>query len=307
MNTVNFQRTVSDASSFWLPALTSPADLVLATYFFAFQLYCDFSGYSDLAIGAAKVLGFDLMTNFRRPYLSASVREFWAERRHLSLAAWFRDYLYIPLGGSRVSRLRRYLNVMIVFLVSGLWHGANWTFVVWGGLHGFYLALERMFGIGKERAAWAGAGAIEWVRRIVSIVVTFHLVTLAWIFFRSPNIAAAFDYLRGIARFEDLAAVGPIPFVAAAAVLALDIPQYVTGRHTALMRLPFQFARWITGPTEDLRRVTWAPGARATEDADGHLVGLFDGQWALDYTREKNPTLQFHDIAPIGDAVAAGV
>jgi D-alanyl-lipoteichoic acid acyltransferase DltB (MBOAT superfamily) len=106
-------------SAYALPAFTSPADLVLGTYFFAFQLYCDFSGYSDMAIGAAKVLGIDLAQNFRRPYFSTSVPEFWAQRWHLSLAGWFRDYMYIPLGGSRGSRLRRYANVLAVFLVSG--------------------------------------------------------------------------------------------------------------------------------------------------------------------------------------------
>ena len=112
-------------TAYALPAFTAPADLVLATYFFAFQLYCDFSGYSDMAIGAAKVLGIDLAQNFRRPYFSTSVPEFWAQRWHLSLASWFRDYMYIPLGGSRVSRFRHYANVLAVFLVSGLWHGAN--------------------------------------------------------------------------------------------------------------------------------------------------------------------------------------
>ena len=125
-------------TAYALPAFTAPADLVLATYFFAFQLYCDFSGYSDMAIGAAKVLGIDLAQNFRRPYFSTSVPEFWAQRWHLSLASWFRDYMYIPLGGSRVPRLRHYVNVLAVFLVSGPWHGANWTFVVWGGLNGLY-------------------------------------------------------------------------------------------------------------------------------------------------------------------------
>ncbi|MFW6206354.1 MAG: MBOAT family O-acyltransferase, partial [Gemmatimonadota bacterium] len=125
-------------------AFASPADLVIATYFFAFQLYCDFSGYSEMAIGAAKILGIDLMENFRRPYLSTSTPEFWSDRWHLSLATWFRDYMYIPMGGSRVPTLRKYGNVMAVFLVSGLWHGAAWTFVVWGGLNGLYHVLSVM-------------------------------------------------------------------------------------------------------------------------------------------------------------------
>jgi len=116
----------------------SPGDenglaLLLATYFFAFQIYCDFSGYSDIAIGAARVMGYDLMENFRTPYLSKSIREFWS-RWHISLSTWFRDYLYIPLGGNRVPQVRWFLNLFIVFVVSGFWHGANWTFLIWGAL-----------------------------------------------------------------------------------------------------------------------------------------------------------------------------
>lgn len=124
--------------------------LLAATYFFAIQIYCDFSGYSDVAIGAARVLGFTLMTNFDRPYASASVAEFW-RRWHISLSTWFRDYLYIPLGGSRVGRMRWALNVMVVFLVSGFWHGANWTYLAWGGLHGLFLIGSRALSAVRER------------------------------------------------------------------------------------------------------------------------------------------------------------
>src|ERR1043165_6740014 len=114
---------------------------IVATIFFAFQIYCDFSGYSGIALGAAKVLGIDLMENFRRPYLATSIKDFWS-RWHISLSTWFRDYLYIPLGGSRVKMPRHILNLLIVFMVSGLWHGANWTFLIWGALHGLYLTGE---------------------------------------------------------------------------------------------------------------------------------------------------------------------
>ena len=107
--------------------------LITATFFFAIQIFCDFSGYSDIAIGAARIMGFKLMNNFNRPYYAKSVAEFW-QRWHISLSRWFRDYLYIPLGGKRVSQARWYLNLFIVFLISGLWHGANWTFVIWGAL-----------------------------------------------------------------------------------------------------------------------------------------------------------------------------
>ena len=110
--------------------------LLIATIFFSFQIYCDFAGYSNIAIGAAKIMGFDLMTNFTRPYFSSNIHEFW-QRWHISLSTWFRDYLYIPLGGNRVGKFRNYVNILITFVVSGLWHGANWTFVIWGALHGF--------------------------------------------------------------------------------------------------------------------------------------------------------------------------
>ena len=166
--------------------------LILATFFFAFQIFCDFSGYSDIAIGAARVMGFKLMTNFNRPYQATSVSEFW-KRWHISLSTWFRDYLYISLGGNRVSIPRWYFNLFIVFLVSGLWHGANWTFVVWGALHGFYLIFALMTQKWRHRVAarigWLNG---KWVNR----AVTFVLVDFAWIFFRANNIHDAL-YISG--------------------------------------------------------------------------------------------------------------
>jgi D-alanyl-lipoteichoic acid acyltransferase DltB (MBOAT superfamily) len=174
-----------------------PADLVLATYFFAFQLYCDFSGYSDIAIGASKVLGFDLIENFRRPYLSRSVPEFWGARWHLSLASWFRDYLYIPLGGGRVSPFRRAFNVMIVFLVSGLWHGANWTFVVWGGLNGVYTAVASLFA-GTFRRLGRIVPLPAPVRAVFAALATFHLVLLTWVFFRAASLSDATTILSRV-------------------------------------------------------------------------------------------------------------
>jgi alginate O-acetyltransferase complex protein AlgI len=178
------------------PTFASPADLVIATYFFAFQLYCDFSGYSDIAIGTARVLGFDLMENFRRPYLSTTVREFWASRWHLSLSAWFRDYLYIPLGGSRVATWRLYLNLMIVFLVSGLWHGANWTFVVWGGLNGLYQVIGLMLTRGRRRAERDTHRSA--VTSLVGGIVTFHLVLITWVFFRAASLSDAVTVLSRV-------------------------------------------------------------------------------------------------------------
>ena len=129
--------------SFKIVAFAPPVELLISTYFFAFQIYCDFSGYTDIALGISSLFGLELMENFRRPYLSRSTAEFWAERWHISLGRWFRDYLYIPLGGSRAGALRRAINIMVVFLVSGLWHaglgyGVGWTFLVWGALNGAY-------------------------------------------------------------------------------------------------------------------------------------------------------------------------
>ena len=157
--------------------------LVLATVFFTIQIYCDFSGYSDIAIGTAKLLGVNLMTNFKSPYFSASVREFWS-RWHISLSTWFRDYVYIPLGGNRVGKIRHSLNLMITFLVSGLWHGANWTFVVWGGIHGGAQIVENAIIPKKEKK---GTG-IAWLIRVLFV---FAFASFAWIFFVSNSVGDA--------------------------------------------------------------------------------------------------------------------
>lgn len=165
--------------------------LTLATVFFAFQVYCDFSGYSDMAIGAAQVLGFRLMDNFRRPYFATSVRDFW-RRWHISLSTWFRDYLYIPLGGSRASRTAWVRNILVVFLLAGLWHGANWTFIAWGGLHAVYMIVSRATDHFRADArARLGLDHAPRTTRILQTLTTFVLVTFAWIFFRAADMADA--------------------------------------------------------------------------------------------------------------------
>lgn len=172
--------------------------ILLATLFFAFQIYCDFSGYSDIAIGAARVMGFNLMENFRRPYLARSPAEFW-RCWHISLSTWFRDYLYIPLGGSRVSVMRWYLNLLIVFLVSGLWHGAAWTFVLWGGLHGLYMVGDvATQGLRGKLTHRLGLARRPTISEILGWTVTFSLVCLAWIFFRANSVADAFLLLHNL-------------------------------------------------------------------------------------------------------------
>lgn len=159
--------------------------LLLATLFFTIQIYCDFSGYSDIAIGTAKLMGIDLMTNFKSPYFSASIKEFWG-RWHISLSTWFRDYVYIPLGGNRVNNIRHAVNLILTFLVSGLWHGANWTFVLWGGIHGIAQVIENSLWGKRERIV--KVRGFVW---LIQVGVIFCFCVIAWIFFRASSISDA--------------------------------------------------------------------------------------------------------------------
>ena len=170
--------------------------LLVATLFFTFQIYCDFSGYSDIAIGAARVMGFTLMENFRTPYAARSISEFW-RRWHISLSSWFRDYLYIPLGGNRVGLSRQYFNQFFVFLMSGLWHGAKWTFVIWGALHGLYLILARWRDKWMEKQGVKLPEEKPWYQAL-QVALTFGLVMLTWVFFRANATGDAFQILAKI-------------------------------------------------------------------------------------------------------------
>ena len=166
--------------------------LIIATVLFAFQIYCDFAGYSYIAIGAARVMGITLMENFRQPYFSQSISEFW-RRWHISLSTWFRDYLYIPLGGNRVAEWRWYFNLLIVFIVSGIWHGANWTFIIWGALHGLYLICSLVFTPGRTALIhWFRLNRHPMILQCVRRCTVFALVCFAWIFFRANNVGDAF-------------------------------------------------------------------------------------------------------------------
>jgi len=178
-----------------LPAST----LVLGAVFFAFQIYGDFSGYSDIAIGVARIFGFKLMRNFAYPYFSRDIGEFW-RRWHISLSTWFRDYLYIPLGGNRGSKWKQFRNVIAIFVVSGFWHGANWTFIVWGALNALYF-LPLMFS-GKNRQNMGVTAEGRWLPRpkeFLQISLTFALTCLAWVFFRAESVTHAFAYLTNMA------------------------------------------------------------------------------------------------------------
>jgi D-alanyl-lipoteichoic acid acyltransferase DltB (MBOAT superfamily) len=208
--------------SFAIAAFASPIELLVSVYFFAFQIYCDFSGYADIAIGVSLLFGIQLMENFRRPYLSRSTAEFWADRWHISLGRWFRDYLYIPMGGGRAGALRRYANLMTVFLVSGLWHaglgyGVGWTFLVWGAINGAY----QWAGLATQ-SLWRRAGeALPRVRAsaallVLRVLLTFHLIAISWVFFRAKSLGDAWLILKKIGmRLADMPALlAKYPFTA---------------------------------------------------------------------------------------------
>jgi alginate O-acetyltransferase complex protein AlgI len=174
--------------------------LLIATYLFAIQIYCDFSGYSDIAIGVARMLGVNLMVNFRTPYLSKGIREFWS-RWHISLSTWFRAYLYVPLGGNRISKLRTSFNLFLVFIISGFWHGAAWTFIIWGALHGFYVLIELQLVKFKwwSRYIIQRRGLMHWF----GVLILFHLVLLGWVFFRSESVEQATKILTDISTLSE--------------------------------------------------------------------------------------------------------
>jgi D-alanyl-lipoteichoic acid acyltransferase DltB (MBOAT superfamily) len=172
--------------------------LLLGAIYFAFQIYGDFSGYSDIAIGTARLLGFDLMTNFDMPYFSKNVAEFW-KRWHISLSSWFRDYVYIPLGGNRRSLLRNILNVFVVFTLSGFWHGANWTFIIWGALNGLFFI--PLFVFGKNKVKLETVSYNRWfpsIKELFQMGWTFFLICITWVFFRAESLGKAINYLANI-------------------------------------------------------------------------------------------------------------
>ena len=176
----------------------SGSTLVIGVLFFAFQIYGDFSGYSDIAIGTARLMGIDLMRNFAFPYFSRDIAEFW-RRWHISLSTWFRDYLYIPLGGSRGNTFSKVKNTFIIFIVSGFWHGANWTFIVWGALNAIYFLPLLLLKRNRKNLETIGQGKLlPSFKELLSMMVTFALTLLAWIFFRAENVGEAFIYLSTI-------------------------------------------------------------------------------------------------------------
>jgi alginate O-acetyltransferase complex protein AlgI len=230
----NYLSTELVDDMFFDPTSYSGPDLLLGLYGYAVQIYCDFSGYSDIAIGVAALLGYHFKPNFNQPYRAASLREFW-RRWHISLSSWLRDYLYKPLGGSRHGRFNTYRNLMITMLLGGLWHGAAWTFIIWGAIHGTVLAVERMiFGTARETVPApavmaAGDGVVAAsgpppgsyaLRKALGVFVTFNIVCLAWIFFRAESLDYAMQYLQGLTHWSS-PVVRATPFLAALVMVSL--------------------------------------------------------------------------------------
>ncbi len=219
------------------PTAYSSLELLLGIYAYAFQIFFDFSAYSDIAIGLGRIFGLTLPVNFRSPYLATSPTEFW-HRWHITLSTWLRDYLYIPLGGNRVGPARHGANLMVVMLLGGLWHGANWTFVIWGGLHGVYLVLHKL--VQRDQPA-------KGVRAFFSRCLFFHLVCLTWIFFRAQDFATAGHYLHGLAQLDVTLsglALRPVVALLAAALLLHDlIEPRLNNIARRFQRLPW----WVQG------------------------------------------------------------
>lgn len=237
------------------PSYWSGWELAAATLFFALQIYCDFSAYSDIAIGVARLLGFELMRNFACPYFAQSMGEFW-RRWHISLTTWFKDYVYFPLGGSHVGAWRQTFNVLITFLLSGLWHGASWNFLVWGALNGIAVVLEKLAGIPAARNPENNTRAVAGLRIAARTLITFGVVCLGWIFFRARTLPDALLIVRDICggladwskagQFFQLAYFSPLSgwiFILLTALIAVEWSQRAQPHPLRLGSWP-RPARW---------------------------------------------------------------
>ncbi|MBV8780850.1 MAG: MBOAT family protein, partial [Phycisphaerae bacterium] len=220
------------------PDRASSSALLLGTYAFAVQIYCDFSAYSDMAIGSARMLGIKLPENFDMPYLSCSIREFW-RRWHISLSTWLRDYLYIPLGGSRRGNVRTYVNLMLTMLLGGLWHGAGWSWIAWGGMQGGMMCGERFFNISEKPPK-----ELSW--KLVRWIVTFHLVCASWILFRAKNLSqAGMIFHRIFSLAPGSMPVDYRPLVYLAILLAAELSG-LRAKITSMLNDRPVLARWAT-------------------------------------------------------------
>jgi alginate O-acetyltransferase complex protein AlgI len=220
------------------------ADAWLGTLAFSGQIFCDFAGYSTIAIGTALCLGFALPDNFRMPYAAIGFSDFW-RRWHISLSTWLRDYLYIPLGGNRGSEVRTYVNLMLTMLLGGLWHGAAWTFVVWGGLHGLYLAGERWI---RARTGVSGDPAGPW-NRLLFALLTYFLVNITWVFFRADSFAGAGRILQGMGGLatEPVAVLPTMFTIKVAVIVASMVTIQWLMRKRSLEDVVARAPWWLTG------------------------------------------------------------
>lgn len=217
----------------------SGAGCFIGSLLYSVQIYADFAGYSLMAVGIGKTLGFDLINNFKRPYFSVSITDFW-RRWHISLSRWLKDYVYIPLGGSRCSKLRNYWNIFVTFLVSGIWHGANWTFIVWGMLHGICQIIEKMFGWNKKE--------YKGLSKLSRIVFTFLIVTIAWTIFRSPSIGETFGFFaRYISTSGNLLAEGSTLVYIIIALIPLGLYEVISEFYPSCYKRLYgkQWLRWF--------------------------------------------------------------
>ncbi len=234
-----------------------PTDAWLGTLFFAFQIYFDFSAYSDMALGSSVMLGIRLPVNFHSPYKAASIIEFW-RRWHISLSAFLRDYLYVPLGGNRHGRGRRILNLFITMLLGGLWHGANWTFMLWGGLHGFYLSINHLFR--RATKGMTPSPALRLPLHVASVALTFAATTLAWIVFRAPDLASARNVAAGLVGGGHSSVVSFSPLAAITLLLLAIIVWFMPNSMEMMWKhwpaLPSPYA---DQPVEPARRLSWKP------------------------------------------------
>ncbi|WP_158027277.1 MBOAT family O-acyltransferase [Labilibacter marinus] len=242
---------IGDASGRYVDHIFSHMDryssweLLSATLLFSIQIYADFSGYSNIARGTAKLFGFELMKNFNQPYLSKNITEFW-RRWHISLSGWLRDYLYIPLGGNRRGRYRTYINLMLTMLLGGLWHGASWNFVIWGGMHGFYLAVHKII-VSFYKTPFINVQKSKFINGIngfVSIIATYFLVNLTWFFFRVNNISSVSEYYKILSNWN----WGNYPHRFLTIVLGFvgitflfDLLEYKSRSHVFLGQLPNKY------------------------------------------------------------------
>jgi alginate O-acetyltransferase complex protein AlgI len=233
------------------PTAFTSLTLLIATFFFAFQIYCDFAGYSNIAIGAAQVMGFRLMKNFDRPYFADSITEFW-RRWHISLSTWMRDYIYIPLGGNRVSKNSWRLNILITFLVSGLWHGANWTYLAWGALHGFFILFSHSTKKLRDKLTeLSRLSRFPLLHQTMKIIFTFCLVCISWIFFRAQSLKDAIYILSHLfSRNAEISIVDSftffdyiLAFMGIAIVLIIDVLKQKGSVRESLAVQPF-WIRW---------------------------------------------------------------